>query len=693
MRISKPLCLLQIGVQFFYSSLCVYSFSFEAIADTKPPHNVTENPIAHSSAPAKEGDSAVKSADTGGDLAGMAVQAGGMLQNGALKDQLVSGATGKAAQGVEEWLNQFGTARVKVSADNNFSLEEAELDVLLPLYDDKKANLIFTQLGSRRVDDRNIINTGVGYRHFSPKWMWGANTFYDRQISENHHQRFGVGGELGWDYLKVSANGYLRLSEWMASSRYEDYDERAANGFDIRTEGYLPAWPQLGASIVYELYFGNNVDLFNDDDNRQKDPYAVTVGLNYTPFPLMTAGMSQKMGKGDTQDTQVNLSFSYAPSVSLDKQLDPSQVAVRRSLLGSRQDLVNRNNTIVLDYRKQDLISLGLPDKMQGTEGVTLPVHAVVNSKYGLEHIDWQAAELTQHGGKITQDKNSGQYSITLPAYQYGGENNHYIVSGKAYDAKGNGSNISQMNVYVTGYDASVWQASTTATPTTLIADGTSTSVVTVRIAANGQQPVTGVANQLSATLKLTPSATSGSAQTTTAPVQNAKISGFTENAPGVYTSTFTSGNVAGTADVTPVANGTTPLPAARIVLQNADTTPVLSTLSASKTSALANGVDAVQLTAKVLTPEGLPAKGVKVSWSADNASAQLSSAQSGSDDNGLATLSVSSMSVLNTTVSAHLEQGESLKSDVLSFGADTATAQVMSLDADKIQATANNTD
>ena len=693
MRISKSICLLQIGVQFFYSSLCVYSFSFEAIASPTSEKSSAQQKAVSTGEPASASPSSdIQKTDVDADVAGMAAQAGDMLQNDDLSSTIVSGATGKAAQSVEDWLNQFGTAQVKVSTDNNFSLEEAELDLLLPFYDDK-TNLFFTQLGSRRVDDRNIINTGLGYRHFSDKWMWGANTFYDRQISENHHQRLGIGSELGWDYLKVSANGYLRLSEWMASSRYEDYDERAANGFDIRTEGYLPAWPQLGASIVYEQYFGNNVDLFNDDDNRQKDPYAVTVGLNYTPFPLMTAGMSQKMGKGDTQDTQVNLSFSYAPSVSLDKQLDPSQVAVRRSLLGSRQDLVNRNNTIVLDYRKQDLISLGLPDKMQGTEGVTLPVHAVVNSKYGLEHIDWQAAELTQHGGKITQDKNSGQYSITLPAYQYGGENNHYIVSGKAYDAKGNGSNISQMNVYVTGYDASVWQASTTATPTTLIADGTSTSVVTVRIAANGQQPVTGVANQLSATLKLTPSATSGSAQTTTAPVQNAKISGFTENAPGVYTSTFTSGNVAGTADVTPVANGTTQLPAARIVLQNADTTPVLSTLSASKTSALANGVDAVQLTAKVLTPEGLPAKGVKVSWSADNASAQLSSAQSVSDDNGLATLSVSSMSVLNTTVSAHLEQGESLKSDVLSFGADTATAQVMSLGADKIQATANNTD
>jgi len=692
MRISKPLCLLQIGVQFFYSSLCVYSFSFEAIADTKPPHNVTENPIAHSSAPAKEGDSAVKSADTGGDLAGMAVQAGGMLQNGALKDQLVSGATGKAAQGVEEWLNQFGTARVKVSADNNFSLEEAELDVLLPLYDDKKANLIFTQLGSRRVDDRNIINTGVGYRHFSPKWMWGANTFYDRQISENHHQRFGVGGELGWDYLKISANGYMRLSDWMASSRYEDYDERAANGFDIRTEGYLPAWPQLGASIMYEQYFGENVDLFNDDTNRQKDPYAVTVGVNYTPFTLVTAGISQKMGKGDTQDTQFNLSFSYSPSVGLDKQLDPGQVALRRSLQGSRQDLVNRNNTIVLDYRKQDLISLGLPEKMEGAEGVTLPVSATINSKYGVDRIDWQADSLTQHGGKITRDARSGQYSMTLPDYQYGGASNHYVVTGKAYDAKGNDSNNSQMNVYVNGFDASTWQTTTTAGRATLPADGISTSTIAVNLVASDQQPVTGMAGQLTATVKLTPAGMQKGVLSA-APVQNATVSGFTEASPGVYTGTFTSGNVAGAADIVPVINGTTTLSGTRIMLQGLNVAPALSTLTASKTNALANGTDTVQLTAKVTTPDGAPYQGVTVFWDADNAAAQLSGAQSISDENGVATITVSSLSVINTAVSARIEQGGTLKSEALSFGADTSSAQVISLSADKLQALASNTD
>lgn len=72
------------------------------------------------------------------------------------------------------------------------------------------------------------------------------NTFYDRQVSANQHQRLGVGAELGWDYLRLSANGYYRLSDWMSSSRYRDYDERVANGFDLRATGYLPRIRSLG---------------------------------------------------------------------------------------------------------------------------------------------------------------------------------------------------------------------------------------------------------------------------------------------------------------------------------------------------------------------------------------------------------------------------------------------------------------
>lgn len=84
----------------------------------------------------------------------------------------------------------------------------------------------------------------------------------------------------------------------MASSRYEDYDERVANGFDVRATGYLPAYPQLGANIIYEQYYGNSVGLFGDDeDDRQKNPHAITVGLNYTPVPLVTVGLNQKWAR------------------------------------------------------------------------------------------------------------------------------------------------------------------------------------------------------------------------------------------------------------------------------------------------------------------------------------------------------------------------------------------------------------
>lgn len=43
----------------------------------------------------------------------------------------------------------------------------------------------------------------------------------------------------------------------------------------------------------------------------------------------------------------------------MQKQLNPDEVAGRRSLVGSRYDLIDRNN-IVLEYRKKELIRLSL---------------------------------------------------------------------------------------------------------------------------------------------------------------------------------------------------------------------------------------------------------------------------------------------------------------------------------------------
>ncbi len=128
------------------------------------------------------------------------------------------------------------------------------------------------------------------------------NTFIDHDLSRSH-TRIGVGAEYWRDYLKLSANGYIRASGWKKSPDIEDYQERPANGWDIRAEGYLPAWPQLGASLMYEQYYGDEVGLFGKD-KRQKDPHAISAEVTYTPVPLLTLSAGHKQGKSCENDTR-----------------------------------------------------------------------------------------------------------------------------------------------------------------------------------------------------------------------------------------------------------------------------------------------------------------------------------------------------------------------------------------------------
>ncbi|MGC2927792.1 inverse autotransporter beta domain-containing protein, partial [Enterococcus faecalis] len=83
------------------------------------------------------------------------------------------------------------------------------------------------------------------------------------------------------------------------------------------------------------------------------------------------------------------------------KQVDSRQVAARRSLAGSRTDLVERNNNIVLEYRKRQLIKLNLPAQVAGKSANTVDLHYTIESKYGLGRIQWQDGALAAAGGAV----------------------------------------------------------------------------------------------------------------------------------------------------------------------------------------------------------------------------------------------------------------------------------------------------
>lgn len=283
-------------------------------------------------------------------VAGYASQAGSFLSSGARGDAAASMArgmaTGEAGGALQQWLSRFGTARVQLDADKNFSLKNSQFDLLLPLYE-QQDRIVFTQGSLHRTDSRTQANLGAGIRHFYDSWMFGVNSFVDYDLSRDH-ARAGAGLEYWRDFLKLGFNGYTHLTGWKDSPDLDNYQERPANGWDIRAQAWLPSLPQLGGKLTYEQYYGNEVALFGVD-NRQKNPHAITAGINYTPVPLITLGAEQRQGQSGKNDTRLTVDMNYQLGVPWRNQVDPTSVAAMRSLIGSRYDLVERNNNIVLD--------------------------------------------------------------------------------------------------------------------------------------------------------------------------------------------------------------------------------------------------------------------------------------------------------------------------------------------------------
>ncbi|HDP9052613.1 TPA: inverse autotransporter beta domain-containing protein, partial [Escherichia coli] len=494
------------------------------------------------------------------NVASFAANAGTFLSSqpdsDATRNFITGMATAKANQEIQEWLGKYGTARVKLNVDKDFSLKDSSLEMLYPIYD-TPTNMLFTQGAIHRTDDRTQSNIGFGWRHFSGNdWMAGVNTFIDHDLSRSH-TRIGVGAEYWRDYLKLSANGYIRASGWKKSPDVEDYQERPANGWDIRAEGYLPAWPQLGASLMYEQYYGDEVGLFGKD-KRQKDPHAISAEVTYTPVPLLTLSAGHKQGKSGENDTRFGLEVNYRIGEPLAKQLDTDSIRERRVLAGSRYDLVERNNNIVLEYRKSEVIRIALPERIEGKGGQTLSLGLVVSkATHGLKNVQWEAPSLLAEGGKITGQ--GSQWQVTLPAYRPG-KDNYYAISAVAYDNKGNASKRVQTEVVITG-------AGMSADRTALTLDGQSR----IQMLANGNeqrplvlslrdaegQPVTGMKDQIKTELAFKPAgnivtrslkATKSQAKPT--------LGEFTETEAGVYQSVFTTGTQSGEATITVSVDG-----------------------------------------------------------------------------------------------------------------------------------------
>ncbi len=565
-----------------------------------------------------------------------AASLGSQLQSRSLngdyaKDTALGIAGNQASSQLQAWLQHYGTAEVNLQSGNNF--DGSSLDFLLPFYDSEKM-LAFGQVGARYIDSRFTANLGAGQRFFLPENMLGYNVFIDQDFSGDN-TRLGIGGEYWRDYFKSSVNGYFRMSGWHESYNKKDYDERPANGFDIRFNGYLPSYPALGAKLMYEQYYGDNVALFNPD-KLQSNPGAATVGVNYTPIPLVTMGIDYRHGTGNENDLLYSMQFRYQFDKPWSQQIEPQYVNELRTLSGSRYDLVQRNNNIILEYKKQDILSLNIPHDINGTERSTQKIQLIVKSKYGLDRIVWDDSSLRSQGGQIQHSgsQSAQDYQAILPAYVQGGSN-IYKVTARAYDRNGNSSNNVQLTITVLSNGQVVDQVGVTdftADKTSAKADGTEAITYTATVKKNGvaQANVPVSFNIVSGTAVLSANSanTNGSGKATVT---------LKSDKPGQVVVS------AKTAEMTSALN-------ANAVIFVDQTKASITEIKADKTTAKANGSDAVTYTVKVMKG-GTPVSGQKVTFSKDFGT--LDKTEATTDQNGYATVKLSSSTPGKAIVSA----------------------------------------
>lgn len=569
-------------------------------------------------------------------------------------------ASSETSSTIKDWFAaKHATAEVSIGAGEG-GVKTGSFDLLMPVYDTPK-DLIFTQTGFRRSnqfteDYRNTINLGLGYRHTldNEKWLLGGNTFYDRDLT-GKNDRVGIGAEAWADYVKLAANSYLRLSDWKKSGDLEDYQERPANGWDLRAEAFLPQYPQLGGKVMYEQYYGDEVGLFGYS-NRQKDPSAATLGVSYTPIPLISMSTDYRQGQNGMSETSVKLGLNIQLGVPLTKQLSADAVRASRLISNARYDLVDRRNEIVLDYKKNEIGTILLPFTIKSSANTLLSFPVSLSGK--VQNISWTgtgSAYVLPYGGGPTG-------SIRLPAYNPTGTN-VYTLQAVGTDSFGRVIQSNLMQVTVESVQIKMTSSKQTGT-----ANGTDSVVFTATLT----QSTGEVIPNTNVIWNVQGNATVSSQENKTDASGNARLTLVSTSANLVKVSVSEEKGAKQESDIT----------------FDADTTTAQVTTIAQTGNPVADGLTPVSLTATVTDANGnIVPQGTTVTWT--TTSGTLGSATSQTDAQGKALNTIINTSAVQTTVTARSISGMS-KNLLISFTSNLSSAHVSSVVATPSTVVAN---
>lgn len=327
-------------------------------------------------------------------------------------------AAARLSQPSSQWSDQLGQAAIRCSGHSIDSLS-GEAGLLLPLplsLMEQPQELIFTQWGVHRKQQTTTLNAGIGYRWFDKsQGYWGTNLFYDRQF-HSAYSRWGIGIEQYYRNSRIVLNSYFPIQPQLTTLNKTTAYAAPALGIDLRCQYQIPTLPHWRVNLQAERYWG---DIIVSKGKTVENHTAMTLGLDYTPIPLITAGYGFRYDNAQQKSHQLHLQLNYRFGVPASQQLNPQQVA-NQLLNPECLALVQRNPQIVLKQivpkqivPKQDLLNqkpkalmeLELPSQIVGAPGTIQTISFKLTTPH--PHDQWRFTVVTSifdifhHGGDL----------------------------------------------------------------------------------------------------------------------------------------------------------------------------------------------------------------------------------------------------------------------------------------------------
>ena len=274
------------------------------------------------------------------------------VANADVKGKALSKASEKISSAIGNLMPGDGITEVSVE----FGEDDTQFEILgVRDISSKENSNLFTQFSihTQEVnnDDRYIGNLGLGYRFLNTdqSMMFGVNSFYDRDITEDH-SRISFGLEAKSSILDFTLNKYIKTTNMLVINGSE---EQALSGLDYNISSQIPYMPWT--VFNYQGYRWENEKAKQDTKGRV---YSLEMAL----LPSLQIDLSRDVSSiNGVDDADIaKLTFVYPPRENKPTLRDGlvSNVAfVKENMKHELKEKVRRNNNIVIEIQGSVIVT------------------------------------------------------------------------------------------------------------------------------------------------------------------------------------------------------------------------------------------------------------------------------------------------------------------------------------------------